>query len=142
MSNTDFQIERIFQHPVEKVWQAITDREQMKSWYFDIPDFRAERGFEFRFTAGPPEKKYLHLCRVIEVIVNRKLSYSWRYDALAGNSVVTFELFPEGKATRLKLTHEGLESFPQNDPAFARESFSSGWEQLIGTSLSDHLQKS
>jgi len=25
--------------PVEKVWQALTDKTLMKKWYFDIPDF-------------------------------------------------------------------------------------------------------
>jgi uncharacterized protein YndB with AHSA1/START domain len=24
--------------PVDKVWNALTNKEQMKNWYFDIPD--------------------------------------------------------------------------------------------------------
>ncbi|MCW3087879.1 MAG: hypothetical protein JWQ78_1265 [Sediminibacterium sp.] len=139
MSNGNFVIERRFQAPVQKVWQAITDSGQMKAWYFDIPEFKAEVGFEFQFSAGPPEKLYLHLCKVLEVIVEKKLSYSWRYEGYEGNSVVSFELFPEGDSTRLQLTHTGLESFPANDPNFAPQSFAAGWTQIIGTNLAGFL---
>ena len=86
------------------------------------------------------EKTYTHLCKVLEVIPNKKLSYSWRYKDYEGNSVVTFELFDEGDKTRLKLTHAGLETFPQNNKDFARESFAQGWTYIIGTSLKNFLE--
>ena len=60
---------------------------------------------------------------------------SWRYYGYEGNSFVTFELFAEGGKTRLKLTHEGIETFPASNPDFARESFMNGWTFLIGPSL-------
>jgi uncharacterized protein YndB with AHSA1/START domain len=123
------------------VWKAITDKDQMKQWYFDFAEFRAEVGFEFQFSGGTPEKQYLHLCKITEVIPNQKLSYRWRYDGYEGNSIVTFELFPEGDKTKLTLTHKGLETFPQDNPDFARNNFVEGWTQIIGTSLPEYLQK-
>ena len=60
---------------------------------------------------------------------------------MKGYSVVTFELFPEGDATRLKLTHEGIESFRENGPDFAKESFMQGWTELIGTLLKNFIEK-
>ena len=141
MKNEPFVIERTYNAPVAKVWKAITDKDEMKQWYFDIAEFKAEVGFEFNFTAGDGKKNYLHLCKIVEVIPGKKLSYSWRYDAQPGNSVVTFELFAEGNSTRLKLTHAGLETFPQNDPAFAPGSFAKGWEHIIGTSLQAFVEK-
>jgi uncharacterized protein YndB with AHSA1/START domain len=113
----------------------------MKKWYFDMPAFKPEPGQEFEFTGGTPEKKYRHLCKVLEVIKDKKLSYSWRYDGEEGNSVVTFELFPEGETTRLKLTHTGLDSFPKTDPNFAQTSFAAGWTAIIGTNLGKFLEK-
>lgn len=133
-------IERTFDAPVSKVWQAITDNEQMKYWYFELEDFKPEVGFEFHFFGGPPEKVYTHLCKVTEVIPGKKLSYSWRYENYPGRSLLTFELFAEGDKTRLKLTHEGIETFPQDTKDFARENFTAGWTQIIGTSLKDFLQ--
>src|SRR5207253_2026623 len=109
-----FIIERTYNASAERVWRAITDREQMKQWYFDIKDFKAELGAEFQFEGGTKEKCYTHLCKVTEVVPQKKLTYSWRYEGYEGNSFVTFELFPEGDKTRLKLTHAGLETFPAN----------------------------
>lgn len=141
METAPFTIERTFQAPVEKVWQAITDKSQMREWYFDLAEFRPEVGFEFQFYGGSEEEQYLHKCKVLTVEVNRRLAYSWVYDKYEGYSVVTFELFPEGTGTRLKLTHEGLDSFPKNNKDFARSSFEAGWTEIVGTSLKNYLEK-
>lgn len=141
MSNQPFVIERTYNAPIEKVWKAITDKDQMKQWYFDIAAFKPEIGFEFQFEAGKGKKCYLHLCKITEVIIGRKLTYSWRYDGYEGNSFVTFELFAEGDKTRLKLTHTGLETFPMSNPDFAKENFATGWTALIGTSLKEFVEK-
>ena len=136
-------IERTYNTPVEKVWKAITDRDEMKRWYFDLAEFKAEPGFEFQFYGeGKQGEKFLHLCKVIEVIPKKKLTYSWRYDGYEGNSFVTFELFSEGNKTRVKLSHTGLESFPvTSNKDFAKENFMEGWTYIIGTGLKDYLEK-
>lgn len=142
MKNASFEIERVYNAPVSKVWEAITDKEQMKQWYFDIAGFKPEPGFEFQFSGqGKEGENYLHLCKITEVVVEKKLTYSWRYDGLEGNSFVTFELFDEGDKTRLKLTHARLETFSKNGPDFAKENFSEGWTHIIGTALPELLQK-
>jgi uncharacterized protein YndB with AHSA1/START domain len=142
MENEPFIIERTFDAPPEVVWKAITDKDDMKQWYFDLPEFESEVGFEFRFAAGPPDgKQYLHICEVTETVPAEKLTYSWRYDGYDGISYVTFEIFPDGDKTRLKLTHSGLESFPADNPDFAKENFVAGWTDIIGRSLKDFLQR-
>lgn len=141
MKAEPFVIERTMNAPAEKVWKAITDKDQMKQWYFDLAEFKPEVGFEFTFEGGSEEQKYLHLCKITEVIPGKKLQYSWRYDNYPGNSFVTFELFPEGAATRLKLTHEGLETFPNNNKDFARSSFEAGWTYIIGKSIIEFVEK-
>ena len=141
MANEPFVIERIYNAPIEKVWKAITDKNEMKHWYFDLAEFKPEVGFEFQFEGGTETKKYLHLCKVTEAIQNKKLTYSWRYDGYEGNSFVTFELFPQGEKTKLKLTHAGLQTFPASNPDFAKENFSHGWKHIIGKSLKEFLEK-
>ena len=141
MQATPFIIERTYHASMDTVWQAITDKNKMKQWYFDLPEFKPEVGFEFSFTGGPPERAYRHLCKVTEVIAGKKLTYSWRYDGYEGNSFVTFELFPEGNNTRLKLTHKGLETFPASNPDFAKENFVAGWNDIVGKSLKEFLEK-
>lgn len=142
MKNDSLIVERTFDAPPARVWKAITDKNDMKQWYFDLADFRPVAGFEFQFLGGEEGKKqYLHLCKVMEVIPGSKITYSWRYDGYEGVSYVTFELFPEGNKTRLKLTHEYLETFPANNPDLARERFAEGWNYIVHTSLKEFLEK-
>ncbi|HRP56111.1 SRPBCC domain-containing protein [Agriterribacter sp.] len=141
MQNEPFTIERRFAAPVKKVWKAITDKDEMKQWYFDLPEFKPETGFEFQFYGGAEEKQYLHKCRITEVVSEKKLTYSWRYEGYEGISFVTFDLFAEGDASRLKLTHAGLGSFPPDNPDLAKENFAEGWKQIIGESLKSYLEK-
>lgn len=141
MKAEPFLIERTYNAPVTKVWEALTDRDKMKQWYFDLEAFKPEVGFEFRFYGGTEEKSYLHICVITEVIPGKKLKHSWIYDGYPGESFVTFELFDEGdKTTRLKLTHEGLETFPPLQD-FAKENFAKGWTHIIGISLKEYLEK-
>ena len=56
MKTVPFVIERTFNAPVERVWKALTDRNETKQWYFDIEKFNPEVGFEFEFTARMKEE--------------------------------------------------------------------------------------
>lgn len=141
MKTEPFVIERSFNALAGKVWKALTDKNDMKQWYFDLTEFKPEVGFEFRFTGGKDGREYLHLCKITEVMPGKKLKHSWKYDGYEGISFVTFELFDEGDKTRLILTHEGLETFPQNNPDFAKENFNEGWNHIVNTSLKEFLEK-
>ena len=133
-------IERTFNAPIAQVWKALTDVEDVRRWYFDLKEFKPEVGFEFEFTVEHEGMKYCHLCKVTAVIPQKKIAYTWRYKGHEGDSLVTFELFAEGARTRVKLTHEGLDTFPKL-PAFARKNFEAGWTELIGSSLKDFVEK-
>ena len=142
MKSEPLVVERTFNAPIAKVWNAISNNNEMKKWYFQLSEFRAEVGFEFEMWGGKdPGNPYKHLCKVTEVIIGKKLTYSWRYDGYEGISFVTFELFEEGDKTRIKLTHEGLETFPQNNPDFARGNFEEGWTMIIGKSLKEFVEQ-
>ncbi len=133
-------VEEKYSASPENVWKALTDKEAMKKWYFDLPEFRAEVGFEFSFTGiGVKGEQYHHNCMITEVIPSKKLQYSWQYDAIDGNSLVTFELFPEAAGTRVKLTHSGLDSFPGDTSDLAAGNFHKGWNDLLHTNLKQYL---
>ena len=134
-------IERTFSAPIAKVWRAITDVDQMRAWYFDLKEFKPEVGFEFEFSVEHEGMTYHHLCRVTEVVPQKKIAYTWRYKGEPGDSLVTLELFDEDDNTRVKLTHTGIETFPKT-PAYARENFESGWTAIIGTELKQFVEQS
>jgi len=140
MANKSFVIERTYPATINRVWKAITDKEEMKLWYFDLPEFKPEVGLEFQFMGGLTEdRQYHHLCKITEVVSVKKIAYSWRYEGYPGDTLVTFELFDEGNQTRLKLTHVGLESFPADNTDLDAENFAKGWTEIIGTSLKEFM---
>lgn len=134
-------IERTYDASIEKVWEALTNKDQMKQWYFDVSDFKAEVGFAFQFSAENEGRIYLHRCKVVEATPITKIAYTWSYDGYAGQSFVTFELFSEAKnKTRVKLTHSDLHTFPKDNPDFAPENFNNGWNSILGQTLRNFVE--
>lgn len=132
-------IERTFDAPVARVWQALTDKDEIGRWSFTISDFKLEVGHDFSFYGGTETRRYLHLCRIVEIIPGRKLAYTWRYENIPGITLVSFELFAEGDKTRLRLTHEGLENLAHAGPDFARTNFEAGWTAILDQGLAPVL---
>jgi uncharacterized protein YndB with AHSA1/START domain len=133
-------VERTLNAPVTRVWNALTEIDQMREWYFDLKEFKPQVGFEFEFSVEHEGYSYHHLCRVTEVVPQKRIAYTWRYKGEPGDSLVTIELSPEGEKTRLKLTHSGIETFPKT-PAYARKNFEAGWTAIIGTELKKFVEK-
>lgn len=131
--------ERIFNAPVAQVWKALTDKDAMRQWYFELEKFEPVEGFEFDFDVEHKNMKYCHRCKVTDVIPQKRIAYTWRYEGHPGDSLVTFELYAEGIKTRLKLTHIGLETFPPTE-SFARKNFQQGWNSLIGSRLMEYVE--
>lgn len=141
MKSQSVTVERTFNADRPSVWRAITEKELMKQWYFDLSEFRPEVSFTFEFMGSTEDgTQYKHLCEVTEVVPEEKLTYSWRYDGYEGISYVTFELFDVNDGTRLKLTHTGFETFPAV-PDFAIHNFEAGWNDIIHVSLKKFLEK-
>jgi uncharacterized protein YndB with AHSA1/START domain len=128
MSTQPIIVEKVVNAPVARVWKAITDHQQMKEWYFKMPAFEAKKGFEFTFEGGTKDQKFTHVCKITEVIENKKLS------------TVTWELTDMGGKTKVKLTHTGLETFPPIE-AFARKNFEAGWNSIVGDLLPKYTEK-
>ena len=135
-------VEQTYKASVAEVWEALTNKEEMKEWYFDLEEFRPEAGFTFQFLAGTEEKKFLHLCRITEVVFQKKIAYTWAYDGVPVETVVSFELFEEGpEQTKVRLTHVGVDQVPADNKDLARGNFVAGWNAIIGTNLKNYVEK-
>ena len=127
--------------PVEKVWNAITDKSQMKEWYFDIPDFNPQPHTEFAFWGGSEEDRYHHHCEVLEVVPNEKLKHTWSYPEISKEkTLVKWELQADGEGTLVTLTHKGLENFNHLGKDFEHQSFENGWNEIVTKSLKDFVE--
>ncbi len=107
--------ERHYQHPIERVWRAITESEQIREWMpCDLIGERRE-GADIRLPFGAAEvAKYdiaePELTGRIEVWDPPSV-FQWTWDA----DVMRFELFPTDTGTRLLFT-----TWPESqDPAEA-----------------------
>lgn len=135
-------IERVYEASKMNIWKALTEKDLMKLWYFNLEVFEAKIGFKFEFMGGPEDGiQYKHVCEITELIPESKLTYSWSYEGYEGISFVSFELFDENGKTRLKLIHSGLESFPESNPDFAIHNFEEGWNHILSISLKTFLEK-
>ncbi|MEA2150106.1 MAG: hypothetical protein QOD69_1936 [Solirubrobacteraceae bacterium] len=120
--------ERRLSHPVERVWRAITEPEDLRHWFPGVPRFTLEKGAEFVVegdTGGTG--------RILALDPPHVLDFTWNGDRLR------FELAPDGDGCVLTFLH----AFDDRDHA-ARDA--AGWElcfdrleaQLAGSPLDEH----
>jgi uncharacterized protein YndB with AHSA1/START domain len=101
-------------HPVELVWEYLTDSRCISEWLAEN-NFKPEMGYEFQFKTKPKVKVGFDgniYCRILELEPFQKLSYSWKGGPGNGkitlDSVVTWMLEPTENGTRLTLEHRGF----------------------------------
>ena len=69
-------VEQVFAVSKDRLWSAITDRDQMVQWFFDnIPEFKPEAGFSTEFTISVEDRNYHHLWTITEAIPGQKVVY-------------------------------------------------------------------
>lgn len=125
----------------EHVWQAITDNKKMRHWYFDIQEFIAVPGYNFKMYGEKKGVKFPISCVVREADPFRRLSYSWSYDDFPGETLVIFDLTPKGDQTEVRLTHSGLELIAAEYTDLSVKNHQDGWDFIIGSSLKQYLEK-
>ena len=130
-------------YPVDRetLWQAITEPEQMRRWYFaPMEDFRPEVGFVTEFDVTSGDRLFRHHWSVTAVEVGERLTYEWRYPGYPGGPVTTVWRLSEAEnGTRLTVTCSGMQSFPQEVPEFTRSSCEGGWQYFLQGQLKAYL---
>jgi uncharacterized protein YndB with AHSA1/START domain len=116
-------LERYLPDPPPVVWQAITERGQLKAWFpcdVIVEGGRWEVGAAITFPF-PPEAMDLTLTGTVLAVDEPKLlSYTWGED-----EILRFELYPEGDGTRLVLTDQLRAGWAARNAA--------GWENCLDT---------
>ncbi len=135
-------VEHTYNAPKETVWKAITEVQHLKKWFMGaIDSFEAKPGFTTEFTIQNKGKDYVHLWKVLEVVPGEKIAVEWKFGGYAGSSIATMELFEEKEGTKLRLTHEGLETYPRDAEDLARGCFAEGWTELVNESLRKYVEQ-
>jgi len=134
-------VEQLFDVPIEDVWYAVTQQDQMVQWFFDnIPDFKAEVGFKTQFNVKAPSRDFMHLWEVTEVVPFKKIVTNWTYADCQGNSFVIFGLEEVDNQTQFTVINKVVEDFDDTIPEFKRESCVGGWNYFIKDKLVAYLK--
>lgn len=123
------------------IWNALTNVEHQKKWYFDLQDFVLEKETIFTFYEPGDNKKFKHICTVVDVVPNKLFSHTWTYPELSeGSSLLTWQLKEENGITEVSITHKGIESFADGGPDFAIENFVAGWNEILHKDLKNYVE--
>lgn len=133
-------VTQLFGCSAGRLWSAITQLEQMQQWYFpQLTEFAAKVGFATSFVVEHEGKTFPHVWKITEVVEEKKLVCDWSYSNWPGRGLVTWELLTENDGLRLRLTNKVIEEFPDDEPAFRRESCEAGWRYFIKKQLPSYI---
>jgi uncharacterized protein YndB with AHSA1/START domain len=131
-----FRIERTFDAPPARVFQAFADPDAKARWFAGPPEWeRGPREFDFRVggretsSGGPTEgPKHRFEARYYDIVPNERIVYAYEM-SLDGTrisvSLATIELKAAGRGTHLTLTEQGV-FLDAHDDAGSREQ-GTGW---------------
>ena len=121
--------EEIINHPIDKVWSAISKAEEIFSWFLDA-DFKAEAGTSYTFTASP-EQNCMKITGEVKVANPYTLIYTWIVENTDVVTTVKWELEQDGENTKLHLEHSGIAGYQGETAVAMFEDFSGGWLDCI-----------
>lgn len=101
--------ERHLPYSVEAVWAALTEPEQRAAWFGPTAIDAREGGTIEMVSEGPPApRERRHMTgRILVWDPPYVLEHEWKQQSV-GESVVRYELVPDGDTTILRFTHQGL----------------------------------
>jgi uncharacterized protein YndB with AHSA1/START domain len=147
------QIERdiLIEAPVDVVWRAVTEPDQIVQWFSDAADIELRAGGEGTLTWDQRATTTAITARISVETVDPPHLFSFRWghpegaQAREGNSMlVEFTLTPEGENTRLRVVETGLAEleWPEEQKATYADEHTHGWETHLPNLRAHVLRRS
>ena len=128
-----------FNHPIDKVWDAITDKEKISTWFIKT-DFMPTEGFNYTFKHEEGEECTTINGTVLKVHPTNELVYTWIVEGTEVVTTVSWILSEEVEGTKLILEHSGISNYPPDAVTPMFESFSKGWDNCA-SGLNNYLSE-
>ncbi|HVW77914.1 MAG TPA: SRPBCC domain-containing protein [Alloacidobacterium sp.] len=120
-------IERVFQHPLQKLWRALTESPLLAQWMMNN-DFEPVVGRKFQFRADPmPNWNGIVDCEVLIVEPLQRLSYNWGVGDGELHWVVNWTLRPVEGGTHVRMEQSGF--LPDQQTAYQGAKY--GWQKFF-----------
>jgi uncharacterized protein YndB with AHSA1/START domain len=112
-SDREIRIERIFNGPRARVWQAFTDRELVAQWWgrgnkLVVERMEVERGGHWRFVEHGPEGIHGFEGRYREVTPQERIVQTFEWDGMPGHVIVDTAVFQDLGDGRTKVISTSL----------------------------------
>ncbi|MCB0382296.1 MAG: SRPBCC domain-containing protein, partial [Psychroserpens sp.] len=122
--------EKVFNHPIDKVWDAISKAEDISIWFLQA-DFKAEKGYQYTFNSQPNEKGCTTIHGTVKEANPYVLVYTWIVANTEVETTVTWTLKTVPEGTKLHLEHSGISNYAGDTAIDMFESFEGGWNECI-----------
>jgi uncharacterized protein YndB with AHSA1/START domain len=94
---------RRYRQSVEKVWAALTTPERLADWFADAQvDLRVGGSIRLNWNSG------VHQAEMLITVCEPPRALAWRWTIGERDTLVRFDLTPDGDGCALTLTHSGL----------------------------------
>ena len=131
LSETSLQIERSIPASPETVYRAWLEAETLKRWFAPSDDYetlihradgRVGGGFQVEMRK-PDGSVHIATGTYTELVPAKRIAFTWKWENHPedGDSVISVDLAPEGKGTKLVFTHEQLPT------TTSRDNHAKGW---------------
>jgi uncharacterized protein YndB with AHSA1/START domain len=121
--------EHVFQHPIGKVWDAISKAEEISTWFIKA-DFKAERGYKYTFFAGE-EDGCTQITGEVKSADPYTLVYTWIVQNSETETIVKWDLVETSEGTKLHLEHSGISKYPGDSAVSFFTNFDQGWDNCV-----------
>jgi uncharacterized protein YndB with AHSA1/START domain len=147
-----FVIERTYPVSIERVWHALSDNDARDQWFGGGPAFATdEKSHDFRVGGhgtedgqwhGGPRSKFVSTYTDIVDLARIVFTYDmWNDGRHLSTSLTTIVLEPDGAATRLTYTEQGVH-FDGLDSVEGREEGTAGLLDQLGSFLAAAIEPS
>lgn len=117
--------EHIFNHPIDKVWNAITKEEEISSWFIKA-DFKAVEGYHYTFFSEG--ENCTQISGQVKEANPYTLVYTWIVQHTKTITTVKWSLEAVEGKTKLYLEHSGISGYEGDTAVTMFSSFDKGWD--------------
>jgi uncharacterized protein YndB with AHSA1/START domain len=135
-SDLEFKVERVFDHPIERVWAAYTDPALIPQWWGQgttVDRFDLRPGGSYRFVSNPgTDKESAFIGDFLEITPPDRIVQTFGMEGPYGNPMTqTIELERVGDGTHLAITSRFDTTEERDNTAkYAEHGATWGWNQL------------
>ena len=99
-----------FESSISRVWDAISRAEEISDWFI-MADFKAEKGYKYKFT----HEQTVISGEVLRANPVYELVYTWIVSGTDVETTVSWRLEEHKEGTLLTLEHSGISNYPRGN---------------------------